>query len=128
MLTNSMRAFNFDLGETAGQIRDLTSVFAQNEIAPGTVLSVTRALWDLADRLARNAPEANAATKALLRGSFGATPLDQLADERTSFTACGGSANSAEGVRAFSGSARRISSCPAMALGGKNARLDCART
>jgi hypothetical protein len=117
MLTNSMRAFNFDLGETADQIRDLTSVFAQNEIAPGTVLSVTRALWDLADRLARNAPEANAATKAFLRG-----------DERTSFTACGGSANSAEGVRAFSGSARQISSCPAMALGGKNARLDCART
>src|SRR5260221_2056689 len=103
MLTNSMRAFNFDFGETADQTHDLTSVFAQNEVAPGTVVSVTRAPWDLADRLARNAPEANAATKALLRGSFGATPLDQLADERTSFAACGGSANFTEGMRAFLG-------------------------
>ncbi len=34
MLANSPRPFNFDLGETADQIRDLTADFAQNEIAP----------------------------------------------------------------------------------------------
>jgi len=34
MLANAARPFNFDLGETADQIRDLTADFAQNEIAP----------------------------------------------------------------------------------------------
>ncbi len=34
MLANAARAFNFDLGDTADQIRDLTSDFASAEIAP----------------------------------------------------------------------------------------------
>jgi isovaleryl-CoA dehydrogenase len=34
MLTNSTRPFNFDLGDTADQIRDMVQDFAQAEIAP----------------------------------------------------------------------------------------------
>jgi len=88
------------LGErlTAPQARDLGLV---NRVLPAAELDAT--VDAAAQRLARGPQTAMRGAKRLLRQSSGASLSEQLAAEATSFGACAGIDDFAEGVRAFLG-------------------------